>query len=207
MIHGKIIKVCGMRDAENICAVEALDGIDMIGFIFYPRSPRYVGRVPDYLPAHAARVGVFVNENEANVSDCIRRFHLDCVQLHGEESPALCRSLRTKGVKVIKALSIACGKDIEQADGYQDACDYLLFDTRCPQRGGSGQRFDWELLHQYQGDTPFLLSGGIGPQDAEAVSAFRHSRLAGFDLNSRFERQPGIKDVERLQAFLQTLDG
>ena len=205
MLRQKIIKVCGMCDADNIRAVEALDEIDLIGFIFYPHSPRYVAQVPDYLPVRARRVGVFVDENEDTVSDCIRRFRLDYVQLHGNESPASCRSLQGNGVKVIKSLPVSHAKDLEKAPLYEGACDYLLFDTRCTGYGGSGQRFDWNLLNLYHGNTPFLLSGGIGPQDVSELSAFQHPRFAGFDLNSRFEWQPGIKDVERLRIFLKAM--
>ena len=205
MINGKIIKVCGMCEAENIREVESLEGIDMLGFIFYPKSPRYVYELPAYLPIHARRIGVFVNEDKQVVSMYADRFGLDYVQLHGNESPEYCRSLHTVGLKIIKALSIARSKDLTRVYEYEKDCDLFLFDTKCEQYGGSGNQFDWSILHTYDGDVPFLLSGGINPYSVNALKEFKHPRLAGYDLNSRFELKPGKKDTERIRTFLNEL--
>ncbi|MDR1005081.1 MAG: phosphoribosylanthranilate isomerase [Prevotellaceae bacterium] len=194
-----LIKVCGMTRADNIRQVESL-GIDMIGFIFYPKSPRCVHEVPDYLPVRARRVGVFVNESEAEMLRIARLFDLDYLQLHGEESPAQCRSLRSAGYPVIKSVTVAT------APAYGAAADLLLFDTPTPAYGGSGERFDWAELQQYRGDTPFLLSGGISPDSVAAIRAFRHPRFVGIDLNSRFESAPGFKDPVLLGSFLAAIN-
>lgn len=199
-----LIKVCGMTEAANIRAVEQL-GIDLMGFIFYPKSPRCLYEIPEYLPTRARRVGIFVNESKENVLMYADRFGLEYLQLHGNESPDYCRSLRSQGMRLIKVFSIAQPKDLLATKAYDGLCDYYLFDTKCPQHGGSGNQFDWSLLHRYQDPTPFLLSGGIGPYSAKAIREFHHPLLAGIDLNSRFEIRPGLKDVTRLELFLQQL--
>lgn len=191
-----MIKVCGMRDADNIREVEAL-GIDMMGFIFYPRSRRYVGEVPAYMPQHCRRVGVFVNADRDTILRHVEAFGLDMVQLHGDESPAFCASLH--GLSLIKAVHASA---LSEAYAYEGLVDYLLFETPCAGYGGSGEQFDWSLLAGYGGHTPFLLSGGIAPADASRVRAFRHPRFAGIDLNSRFEIAPGIKDAGSLRRFI-----
>lgn len=197
-----LIKVCGMTEAENIRNVEQL-GVDMIGFIFYPKSPRCLCQMPEYLPVHAKRVGVFVNENKEDILMYADRFALNYIQLHGNESPEYCRSLRSNGLHLIKAFSISQPKDLTEVSAYKGLCDYYLFDTKTPQYGGSGNQFDWSLLNRYYSETtPFLLSGGINPYSAKAIREFHHPRLAGVDINSRFETSPGIKDVERIERFL-----
>lgn len=193
-----------MREAENIRAVEQL-GVDMIGFIFYPKSPRCICELPAYLPVDALRVGVFVNEEKQAIEMYADRFGLDYIQLHGHESPEYCRSLQSAGLKLIKAFSIARAKDLQRVHEYEGICHYFLFDTKCEQHGGSGNQFDWELLHHYRGQTPFLLSGGINMYSAQALKEFHHPCLVGVDINSRFERKPGEKDVERIGRFKDTL--
>lgn len=201
-----IIKVCGMTEAENIRNVEQLD-VDMIGFIFYPKSPRCLCEMPAYPPVHAKRVGVFVNENKDDILMYTDRFALDYIQLHGNESPEYCRSLCNNGLHLIKAFSIAHPKDLAAVSAYKGLCDYYLFDTKTPQYGGSGNQFDWNLLLRYTGMTPFLLSGGINPYSVKAIREFHHPKLAGIDINSRFETAPGKKDVERIGKFLQEIRG
>lgn len=205
MINGKIIKVCGMCEAENIREIESHEEIDMLGFIFYPKSPRYVYELPAYLPIYTRRVGVFVNEDKQTVSMYADRFGLNYVQLHGSESPEYCRSLHSAGLKIIKAFSVARPKDLVKVHEYEEVCDLFLFDTKCEQYGGSGNQFDWSILHTYNGDVPFLLSGGINSHSASALKEFKHPRLAGYDLNSRFEFKPGKKDPERIRTFLNEL--
>ena len=202
-----MIKVCGMRDAENIRDVESL-GIDLMGFIFWPRSSRYVAERPAYLPTHCKRVGVFVDETIETVCRLAADYALDYIQLHGHESPDYIRTLNAQ-CSVIKAFNIATAADLAQTVPYVGLVDYFLFDTKGPSVGGNGEKFDWSILSAYDGSTPFLLSGGIGPDDAESLSSYlsvldsRH--CIGIDLNSRFERSPGLKDVATLRRFLTQL--
>ncbi|MCD7899312.1 MAG: phosphoribosylanthranilate isomerase [Bacteroides sp.] len=204
MINGKLIKVCGMREEKNIREIEQL-GIDMMGFIFYPKSPRYLLDIPAYLPEKVSRVGVFVNEEEVTVETLSERFSLDYIQLHGTESPEYCQQLQSKGKQIIKAFSVLEKEDLNLTQPYESSSDYFLFDTKCEQYGGSGKSFNWEILEAYNGKTPFLLSGGIGPGMANALKAFHHPMCAGFDLNSKFETAPGKKDVNQLKEFIHQL--
>lgn len=221
-----VIKVCGMRDAQNIREVSQL-GVDMIGMIFYPKSPRYVemqsshaGIIPDYVKEDIniksakspARVGVFVDDMVQNIVTRVVNYHLDYVQLHGNEPREMCENLRLTldpdirpGIKIIKAISVSDASDIQKYKEYVGAVDLFLFDTKCKTVGGSGQQFDWLVLEQYDGEIPFLLSGGIGPEDASRLHAFHHPKCIGIDLNSRFEIEPGVKDVEKLKGFLNEI--
>ena len=220
-----LIKVCGMRQAHNIHEVEQT-GIDLMGFIFYPKSPRFVsmmpshsGIVPDHAPAgtsgtaggerHVRRVGVFVDDMAQNIITRVYNHELDYVQLHGSETPRFIDNLRRTidpdirpGIRFIKALSIGSIGDFALWKQYRGHADMLLFDTRCRSHGGSGNKFDWSLLDAYDGDIPFLLSGGIGPDDAPAIRSISHPQFAGIDLNSGFETEPGIKDVTLLRRFI-----
>lgn len=199
-----IVKVCGMREAENIRAVEAL-GVDWMGFIFWEHSSRCVSQRPAYLPTRAKRVGVFVDESLDVVCQHVEAFGLDVVQLHGSESPAYLRDLRSScdaRLLIVKAFSIATRDDLLQTSLYEGLADFFLFDTKAQFVGGNGRKFDWSVLAHYDGSTPFLLSGGIGPDDASRLSAFSHPLLAGIDLNSRFEAAPAQKNVELLKQFL-----
>lgn len=201
-----IVKVCGMREADNIRAVEQL-GTDWLGFIFWPRSSRYVSERPGYLPQQAKRVGVFVDADMADVQQHIADYGLHAVQLHGKESPDYIQALHTAAptTLVIKALNVSTTADLEQTKAYEGLVDYFLFDTKGPSVGGNGTQYDWNILEAYQGTTPFLLSGGIGPEDAARVRTFHHPLLAGIDLNSRFEQSPALKDVSLLRRFLSQL--
>lgn len=204
------VKVCGMREADNILRVEALQP-DYMGFICWEGSRRYVAQSPAYLPTSCRRVGVFVRPEIGTVIERIRLLGLDAVQLHGGETPEFCRHIRQASlaegqtVEIIKAFSIAPEQPFPSTKEYESVCDYFLFDTSCPTVGGSGQQFDWEILRQYEGHTPFFLSGGIGPDSLEALRRFSHPRWAGVDLNSRFELSPGVKDVEQLARLIHGL--
>ena len=157
MINGKIIKVCGMREAENIQDVESIEGIDMLGFIFYPKSPRYVYELPAYLPIHARRVGVFVNEDKQTISMYADRFGLNYVQLHGNESPEYCRSLHSTGLKIIKAFSVDRPKDLRKVYDYEKVCD--LFSVRYQMRTvwwfGKSIRLEYSGYVQWTCTLPF----------------------------------------------------
>lgn len=196
-----------MRDGENIRAAETL-GLQWMGFICWNGSARCVTATPTYLPETCRRVGVFVNPDVEYVRQKADELRLQCLQLHGQETPSQCSSLhRLTGLPVMKAIPVAGAEDIARARIYNnvEGVDMLLFDTRSDAVGGSGRSFDWTLLHDYDGDTPFLLSGGIGPQDAARIRQFRHPRLAGIDLNSRFETSPGVKDIDTLRIFINEI--
>ena len=208
--NSQIVKVCGMREADNIRKVEAL-GVDWIGFIFWPKSSRYVSQVPSHMPTKCKRVGVFVDASIGDVMTIAEQYQLDIIQLHGKESPSyitqlvshLNSQLSPVHCQLIKALNVATADDLEATKPYEGIVDYFLFDTKGKSVGGNGEKFDWSVLQHYQGPTPFLLSGGIGPDDADRVRAFQHTRCIGIDLNSRFELSPALKDVEKLKSFLE----
>ena len=206
MKGGRLVKVCGMTDGDNIRAVEAL-GVDVIGFIFYPRSPRCVCGMPSYLPEYARRAGVFVNAGYDEIMRLRDAFGLEYVQLHGSESPELGLRLHAEGVRVIKAFGLDADARALPLPGaeWEDACDLYLFDPRTDSYGGSGRSFDWRVLDRYEGCVPFLLSGGIGLEMKDEVKVVVHKAFAGVDLNSRFELSPGVKDVSKLTAFLDGL--
>lgn len=203
------IKVCGMTRPDNIDDVAAL-GIDMMGFIFYPKSPRYAGlpdrSVIDRLQSHGTEpVGVFVDEEIATMMEILRQTGITTVQLHGNESIDLCDMLRDKGYRVMKAISIADRVDIERASAYDNHIDMLVLDTKCKEKGGSGRKFDWSLLIQKGFKSPFLLSGGISAVDYDSVTELYHAmggQMMGVDLNSRFETEPGVKSTEMLKGFI-----
>jgi phosphoribosylanthranilate isomerase len=178
-----------------------------MGFIFYPLSSRYVGEQLSYLPEKVTRVGVFVNEQPEIVRKRAEQSRLQILQLHGKESPAYCRELKKQGYRVIKAFGIETDQPFptENVQRYEGSCDYFLFDTKTPIHGGSGQKFNWELLNDYRGTIPFLISGGLSPGDAEVIKAFSHPQLMGVDLNSGFETSPAVKDTTLLQTFIEQL--
>jgi len=201
------IKVCGMKSPRNLEQVCAL-GPDYVGYIFYPASKRYVGEDPDpalfQIPGPGIhKVGVFVNESPSFVISAFESYHLNMLQLHGDESPDYCRRLLQEGIPLIKSLDAL--KDKSRLEEYRKLVNYILFDTPGKGYGGTGRKFDWELLKRIPSSIPFLLGGGIGPGDAEAVLDMAHGGLQGVDLNSRFEIEPGIKDVTLLEKFMQLI--
>lgn len=203
-----IIKVCGMRDADNICQIDELGCVDWMGFIFFPPSSRNVERIPDYLPKHCKRVGVFVNATLEEIRQRQKEFGFHLIQLHGDETPDYCEQLRTflpPKTQFIKMVQIATADDLERVKSYDGMVDYFLFETKCKGYGGSGKQFDWDILQHYQGQTPFLITGGIGADDAKKVQTFSHPQWAGIDLNSRFETAPALKDVQLIQEFIKKI--
>lgn len=207
-----IVKVCGMRDPENIRAVETA-GADWMGFIHCRTSPRHVEEVPAYLPTRCRRVGVFVDAPTDLIAERTAAMGLTIIQLHGHETPDYCRVLRQnlpENVALMKMLPIATREDLLRTADYDDAVDLFLLETKrkatgLAHYGGSGQQFDWALLDAYASIRPFLLSGGIGPEDAATIVHLHHPRLAGVDLNSRFEIQPALKDAAEIRKFIQTI--
>lgn len=206
-----LIKVCGMREPDNIRRV-AEAGADWMGFIFYARSPRFAGSLsPDEISKERAvreppvRVGVFVDATPEYMMEMGNKYALGYLQLHGNESPDTCYALQKRGYAVIKAFSIADKEDLKLTADYEGRADYFLFDTKCNGYGGSGKQFDWSVLTAYKGQTPFLLSGGINPDSVEVIRNFHHPKLAGLDLNSGFETAPGLKDIEKLKTFIDKI--
>ena len=195
-----------MRDPENILGVVgALP--DYLGFIFYPKSKRFVGFNPSaevmaVVPDSVKKVGVFVNETPEKVLETVQNWDLNVVQLHGNETPEYCRQIQDSGITVFKAFSVDELFDFETLDAYSKVCNYFLFDTKGQLPGGTGQKFNWQLLQNYKGDVPFFLSGGIGPLDLEAIRHFGHPRWCGIDINSGFEISPALKDVEKVKYFI-----
>lgn len=197
-----------MRNSENIRNADSLD-FDWMGFIFYPESKRHVAQMPSYMPQRKKIIGVFVNATIEEIVHKQKEYHLHGIQLHGDESPVFCEKLRTalrqngNSVSLIKAFGIAASDDLKQTENYENHCDFFLFDTKGQQRGGNGKAFDWKLIDEYTGETPFLLSGGIGPENAEQIkTVMLHPRFAGVDINSKFETAPAVKDIEKLKSFI-----
>ncbi|MEP0368259.1 MAG: phosphoribosylanthranilate isomerase [Cyclobacteriaceae bacterium] len=199
------LKVCGMREKENIEELLQLEP-DFIGFIFYAKSPRFVENfeIPD-VPTETKKVGVFVNEDESVILDCVEKYGLDYVQLHGNEPVELAESIKQKGVGVIKVFGVMDALPSAEIRPYEDAVDYFLFDTKTPAHGGSGQKFDWSILKSYDSTKPFFLSGGIDVSDIEEIKKMNIEKLEVIDVNSRFEIAPGLKNIERVKALKSKL--
>lgn len=202
------IKICGMKHPENIQNIAALHP-DMMGFIFYPKSPRFAEPLGiatlDALSKSIKKIGVFVNEDLENILTIATKYNLDGVQLHGTELESMCKELYKSGFIVIKAFPIAEAYNFKVTKKYEGTCNYFLFDTKTDAYGGSGLKFNWGMLDEYVGETPFLLSGGIAADDAEAILKIEHPKFAGIDLNSKFEVSPGLKNVELLTGFLEEI--
>jgi phosphoribosylanthranilate isomerase len=202
------LKVCGLKDRENI--LQVLDaGPDYIGFIFYPASARYAGDLdPVFVNSISAakKVGVFVNEKEINILDRVARYGSDLVQLHGDESPEFCALIR-KSAPVMKAFRIDENFDFSSLKIYEDVCDYFLFDSNSDGYGGSGKTFDHALLDQYASKKKYFLGGGIDASVAGATQSLKakHKNLYCLDVNSKFETEPGIKDINKLKMFAEKL--
>jgi phosphoribosylanthranilate isomerase len=200
------LKICGLKVPDNIREVAELQP-DYIGMIFYPKSPRYIepSRTPMPLTPGIKRVGVFVNENPVQISRLARQHRLDLLQLHGDENPGYCAAVGQLGMPLIKAFGINPGFDFDSLAAYQPHCQHFLFDTRSSKYGGTGESFDWAELKNYTLDTPFFLSGGISPDDAEKIKQFAHPSLHAIDINSKFETAPGVKDIGALTTFIHEL--
>ncbi|MDF2517851.1 MAG: N-(5-phosphoribosyl)anthranilate isomerase [Sphingobacterium sp.] len=202
------IKVCGMKHPDNIAAVTALD-IHYIGFIFYEKSKRFVGNTSrEYIKGvkGVTKVGVFVNASLPEICHKIDEFNLNAVQLHGDESPQFCEELKQHtAVTVIKAFGIDQNFDWSVLDAYVGAVDFFLFDTKSSSYGGTGMRFDWSLLHQYKLERPYFLSGGLDVDSVEDALQANDPRLYALDLNSKFEVEPGLKDIDLLARSINSI--
>lgn len=204
------IKVCGITQFKQLQQLEALN-IDYAGLIFYKDSPRYMGDKMTGKQVKEAdfdlkKVGVFVNPGYSELLDAIDEYGLDIVQLHGNETPEMCEDVSGE-VEVIKAFRIEDGAvNIDKlVEPYDAVCDFYLFDTAGLKEsfGGTGQQFDWSILKRAKIEKPFFLSGGIGPDDAQKIKAFKHPDFFAIDVNSKFEMAPGLKDMAAILKFLQ----
>ena len=202
-----LIKVCGLTNLENITQVMSL-GVDMIGLNFYKPSPRFVNmdnfQIEALVNLPTPRVGVFVNETLEEMIDIITKYRLDFVQLHGDESVETAAILKDH-CKVIKVVGVENEDDIKFAEEISDV-HCLLFDKKSPLFGGTGLKFNWNLLSLYKGHLPFLLAGGIGINDIEAINNIDNEHFIGLDLNSKFELSPGLKDVSMIEDFQKSMN-
>ncbi|QSS97152.1 phosphoribosylanthranilate isomerase [Psychroflexus sp. ALD_RP9] len=206
-----ITKVCGLSHAENMLKVDKLD-VNFIGLIFYPKSPRFV-TTKSLPPTEAKKVGVFVNTSINEILSHIKSYNLSAVQLHGQESIELISNLRQailndpqlSFIEIWKAIPIKNKSDFKQCAAYEHHVDKFVFDTKTNVLGGSGIQFNWSNLEAYNLSTNFLLSGGISAEDADKICQIQHSKLIGVDLNSKFEIQPGLKDIKKLSIFTSQL--
>jgi len=209
------VKVCGMTQLDQVRKLDEM-GLDFAGFIFYHKSPRYVGKhirgeQLKKAKLRLGKVGVFVNAPYEEVMKHVDDYGLDMVQLHGDETPRLCEQLANY-VSVIKVFRVGDDDPIEWImRPYQDACDMFLFDTLGVGYGGTGKKFNWEILKTTPMEKLFFLSGGIEPDDVEKLKEFAAEpvakRLFSIDINSRFELSSGIKDLEKIKIFLKNLNG
>ena len=202
------IKVCGMKYKGNISEVAALKP-DYLGFIFYKNSSRYYDGESLELPETIKKVGVFVNETIEKITHLGLKHNLDLVQLHGEETPEFCGALKNSNVnlELIKVFSIKDEFNFDVLKTYEEVCDYFLFDTKGELPGGNGYKFDWSVLRDYPSSKPFFLSGGIGNSDSDDIKLFTSNTdvskyCIALDLNSKFEMEPGLKNVKLLDDFI-----
>jgi len=209
------VKVCGLTQLHQLRTMDEM-GVTFGGMIFYPKSPRFVLRYMNSMDVkkfkgRINKVGVFVNATYDEIMNHADNWGLHMVQLHGDESPKFCERL-SEQLEVIKAFRIAPGDHIGfKIRHYEEACDVFLFDTAGETYGGTGRKFDWQAMHEANVDKPFMLSGGIGPDDAQMVKDFQQGAngkwLFGVDINSKFETEPGVKDVGMVKKFVDELKG
>lgn len=195
-----LLKICGLKDPENIKQVADLKP-NYMGFIFYPQSKRFVGDdfIMPAISPEIKKVGVFVNATASNIIEKIDEHKLDLIQLHGDEKPEFCEVLNHI-VPVIKAFGIDGTFDFKTVELYKNSCNYFLFDTKTKEYGGSGKQFDWTILEKYDSSVPFFLSGGIGLEEIRKISNFKF-QIHSIDVNSKFETEPGLKDLDKLKKL------
>ncbi len=199
------LKVCGMKYPDNISKVAALQP-NYLGFIFWKSSKRYFDGIIPNLSDKIKKVGVFVDATLEEINEKVQQFHLQAVQLHGAESPSYCQQLKQTNVEIIKVLSVGVDFEFSQLEPYEQVCDFYLFDTKGKLPGGNGYAFEWKLLENYPSTKPYFLSGGIGLEDVDSLKEFftkpESKYCYAIDVNSKFELEPGLKDVSKLKEFL-----
>ncbi len=204
------LKVCGLKYTSNIAALATVQP-DYMGFIFYPKSKRYVGlelalETLAAVPTTIEKVAVFVNETLENMLLICIKYGFKTIQLHGDETTDTAEQLSKLGYTVIKAFSVDKDFDFKNTLPYRTFCSYFLFDTKGDGYGGTGHQFDWNLLCNYDQITPYFLSGGIDLQNVEAIKKMTNFNIHAIDINSKFELEPGLKDVEKVRLFKQKMD-
>ncbi|MEZ5008646.1 MAG: phosphoribosylanthranilate isomerase [Chitinophagales bacterium] len=207
------IKICGIKYKDNLEQIIPLNP-DYLGFIFYPKSSRYMKEtlaVADVksIPNQIKKVGVFVNESVPELLKAIKEYDLNAVQLHGDEPPEyladvsnIFTSLNMK-VDIIKAFGIDENFELQKLNDYKQYCNFFLFDTKTPKYGGSGQKFNWQLLAKYDNEIPLLISGGIDVEDLEDIAKLKHLNIEVIDMNSKLEIEPGRKNINRVEQAIQ----
>jgi len=220
---GVRLKVCGMKYQDNMLEVAALQP-NYLGFIFYEKSPRFFNRKIPELPKSIKKAGIFVNASLDYILEKVKKYNLQAVQLHGNESPEFCEALRhpelvsgSHPVEIIKVFSIKDEFDFKDLQPYEDVCDYYLFDTKGKLPGGNGYAFNWKVEKDYPSTKPYFLSGGIGLNEVKSIRSFlsfdsaqdelqqESSYCYAIDINSKFEIEPGLKDIEQLKKFKEQL--
>jgi len=203
------IKICGMKYPKNIKSVAALQP-DYLGFIFYTKSKRNFEEEIPQIYEKIKKTGVFVNDTLDFILEKVKRYQLKAVQLHGDESANFCKQMQKNNVEVIKVFSVGETFDFSLIMAYENVCDYFLFDTKGKERGGNGVVFNWELLIDYPSTKPYFLSGGIGLESILDLKTFINSKASKYcyaiDINSKFEIEPGLKDIKKLIKFKQNLE-
>ena len=200
------LKVCGMRSPDNIASLSRL-APDYMGFIFWEYSKRFVSHATPRLPQSIKKTGVFVDASEEYILETIANHQLQVLQLHGKESPNFCKKLKATGLEIIKSFSVSNDFVFSDLEAHESVCDYFLFDTKGDLPGGNGTRFDWALLRDYTAAKPFFLSGGIGHKDQGIIESIINLNLPLYavDINSKFEDQPALKNIEMIKQFKATL--
>ncbi|WP_044210779.1 phosphoribosylanthranilate isomerase [Flammeovirga sp. OC4] len=193
------LKVCGMRDKQNISDVLTLEP-DYLGFIMYPPSSRYIERedvsfLEQKWNSSTKRVGVFVNETVENILASAKKYHFDVIQLHGSESPEEAKQLKEEGLEIFKVFGIKDEFNFSALTPYEPYIDAFLFDTKSKQHGGTGRTFDWGVLKQYSSTKPFFLSGGVSLENIKDLTILEDLPFKGLDVNSKFEIEPAMKDI------------
>ena len=201
------LKICGMKYPENITEVGSLLP-DYMGFIFWEKSARYFDGIIPELPKSIKKVGVFVNTSQEEILKKIEKYDLQAIQLHGQESVEFCLNLKAEigtEIEIIKVFSVKDDFDFRDLKPFEAVCDYFLFDTKGKLPGGNGTTFDWKVLENYPSTKPFFLSGGIGIQELEAVKEITKTNLPiyAIDVNSKFEIEPGLKNINLLRTILE----
>ena len=202
------IKICGLKFESNILGLSKLEP-DYMGFIFWEKSKRFVkGSTPNLSQTKIKKTGVFVNADFEKIKDKVRVHKLEAIQLHGLESPEFCEKIKNLGVEIIKAFSIDENFTFNILEKYELCSDYFLFDAKGKSPGGNGISFDWEILRNYKYKKKFFLSGGIGIESINAIKKIKNLSLPLFcvDINSRFELNPGEKNIELIKSFKNSLE-
>ncbi len=193
------LKICGMKYPENILEVSQLHP-DYLGLIFYEKSSRFFdGEIPE-IPKSIKKVGVFVNSSLDEIISKIKKYNLDVIQLHGNETPEFCQKLKNKNIEIIKVFSVDDHFDFDILEQYESVCDYFLFDTKGKLHGGNGVTFNWQILEKYKSEKPLFLSGGIGIEEIEKIKKL-NLPIYAIDVNSKFEIEPGLKDIDLLKKI------